>query len=102
VVCMSLSDLKLQLSEPCRRHSVRSLAVFGSVSRGQETPESDMDFLVRFQDMPPGEYARHYFELLHGLEDTLGRPVDLITAGSVKRESLKRSIEEEAIILYEA
>jgi hypothetical protein len=99
---MFLSDLKTQLREPCRRHSVRRLQVFGSVSRGLETPESDVDFLVQFQDMPPGEYARQYFALLHGLEDTLGRPVDLITAGSVKRESLKRSIQKEAIVLYEA
>jgi len=99
---MSLSDLKIQLRGPCRHHSVSRLQVFGSVSRGLETPDSDVDFLVQFQDMPPREYARHYFELLHGLEDVLGRPVDLITTGSVKRESLKRSIQEEAIVLYEA
>ena len=99
---MSLSDLKIQLSEPCRCHSVRRLQVFGSVSKGLETPESDVDFLVQFQDMPPAAYARHYFALLHGLEDALGRPVDLITTGSVKRESLKRSIQEDAVVLYEA
>ena len=68
---MSLSDLKIQLRGACRHHSVRRLQVFGSVSRGLETSDSDVDFLVQFQDMPPGEYARHYFALLHGLEEIL-------------------------------
>ncbi|MDD5201438.1 MAG: nucleotidyltransferase family protein [Terrimicrobiaceae bacterium] len=99
---MSPFDLTNQLGEQCKRHSVKRLQIFGSASRGEENSASDVDLLVHFEDMPPGEYARHYFELLHELEDTFGRSVDLVTPGFLKRPSLKRNIQKEAVILYEA
>jgi len=37
---MSLAELKEVLSGPCRRHPVRSLRVFGSVARGENTMSS--------------------------------------------------------------
>jgi hypothetical protein len=32
----------------CRRRGIVRLALFGSVSRGQERPDSDIDLLVEF------------------------------------------------------
>ena len=52
--------------------------------------------------MPPGKYASHYFELLHELQDAVGTEVDLLTPGSVTRPSLKRNIQEESVLVYEA
>jgi len=55
--------------------------VFGSVARGDETPTSDIDFLVEFE---PGSSL---FDLLHiseELEALLGMPVDVVSAGGLK------------------
>jgi hypothetical protein len=99
---MSLAELKEVLSGPCRCHPVRSLRVFGSVARGEASPGSDLDLLVQFEDMPPSEYATHYFGLLHELQDAVGTEVDLLTPGGVTRPSLKRNIHEESVLVYEA
>jgi predicted nucleotidyltransferase len=99
---MSLAELKEVLSGPCRRHPVKSLTVFGSVARGEASETSDLDLLVQFQEMPPVEYARHYFDLLHEIEDAVGSEVDLLTHRSVKRPSLEKNIREQGIMVYEA
>ena len=99
---MSLAELKEVLLGPCRRHPVRSLRVFGSVARGEASQGSDLDLLVQFEEMPPVEYATHYFGLLHELQDALGTEVDLLTPGGVTRPSLKRNIHEESVLVYEA
>jgi len=99
---MSLAELKAVLSGPCRRHPVRSLRVFGSVARGEASQGSDLDLLVQFEDMPPAEYATHYFGLLHELQDAVGTEVDLLTPEGVTRPSLKRNIQEESVLVYEA
>jgi len=99
---MSLAELKEVLAGPCRRHPVRSLRVFGSVVRGEASQGSDLDLLVQFEDMPPAEYATHYFGLLHELQDAVGTEVDLLTPGGVTRPSLKRNIHEESVLIYEA
>ena len=99
---MSIAELKQVLLEPCRKHSVKRLTVFGSVARGSDSNGSDLDLLVQFEEMPASQHASHYFDLLHELEDATGRPVDLLTSGSVTRSSLKRSISEEGILVYEA
>ena len=64
-----------------RRHRGRSVAVFGSVARGDESATSDIDFLVEFE---PGSSL---FDLLHlskELETQLGVPVDVVSAGGLK------------------
>jgi len=99
---MVLAELKEVLSGPCRRHSVRRLRVFGSVARAEAKPGSDLDLLVEFEEMPPAEYASHYFDLLHELQDAVGTGVDLLTPGSVTRASLRKNIHEDSILLYEA
>lgn len=64
-----------------RRHRGRSVAVFGSVARNEESATSDIDFLVEF------EAGSSLFDLLHmseELEALLGVPVDVVSAGGLK------------------
>jgi predicted nucleotidyltransferase len=99
---MSLAELQSVLTAQCQRHPVKSLRVFGSVARGDNKKGSDLDLLVQFEDLSATDYARHYFGLLHDIEDAVGCEVDLLTPYSVKRNSLKRNIQEEGIVVYEA
>ena len=61
-----------------------------------------MDLLVQFEEMSPADYAAHYFDLLHELQDAVGGEVDLLTPASVTRPSLERHIREEGVLIYEA
>ncbi len=92
-----------ELAELCRRHHVRRFELFGSAAAGRFDPtRSDLDFLVEFQDLPPSEYARSYFGLLHALEDLFERPIDLVTARSLTNPYLLREIERDRTVLYAA
>lgn len=75
-----LTTLRDLLPELHDRHGVASLAVFGSRTRDDATPESDLDLLVTF-DRPIG-----LFEFI-GLEQELGErfgcKVDLLTPNSI-------------------
>jgi hypothetical protein len=46
--------------------------------------QSDMDFLVEFDPLPPGGYADAYFGLLESLEALCGSPVDLVVASAIR------------------
>jgi predicted nucleotidyltransferase len=76
-----------------REFGVRSLAVFGSVSRGEAREQSDVDLLVEFAG-PPSFDA--YLGLNLYLEDLLRRKVDLVTTSSLK-PAFRTRVEREAI-----
>jgi len=59
-----------------RQRGAKSLAVFGSLARGEATPASDIDLLVEF-DRPVGLFE--FIRLKLYLEDLTGRGVDLVT-----------------------
>jgi hypothetical protein len=56
------------------KHGAYNVRVFGSVVRGEATPESDIDLLI---DMEEGRSAFEFVDLIHELAETLGRPVDV-------------------------
>lgn len=76
-----------------RRFGVRSLRLFGSVARGDNAEDSDVDFLVDFEEAPT---FSGYMKLRIFLEDLLGNDVDLITEAGL-RESVRPYVEREAI-----
>lgn len=72
------------------RYGVKSLALFGSVARGESRPESDVDLLVEFE-RPIG---LKFFELIDYLEQLLGCSVDLGTPQSLKPRLRERVLAE--------
>ncbi len=75
------------------RYHVESLFVFGSVSRGEEQAESDIDILVNYREKP-GIFD--FLRLKNYLETIIGRSVDLVTESALKKQ-LKNEILQEAI-----
>ena len=74
---------------------VKAIGVFGSVARGEASPDSDVDIVVDFhEDSIPGLFA--FVHLKRHLEEVLGQPVDLVTPGSPNRRVNKR-VESEAV-----
>jgi hypothetical protein len=62
------------------RHGASNLRVFGSVARGEERPDSDIDLLV---DLAEERGFRDYLALAEDLERLLHRKVDLVLARSL-------------------
>ena len=63
------------------RHGVRVLGVFGSVARGEDRPDSDVDLLVV---LPGGMGLFAVTRVQNELEALLGSPVDLIPESGLK------------------
>jgi predicted nucleotidyltransferase len=77
------------------RHHGRSIAIFGSVARGEERSGSDIDFLVELEpDARPVEILSIAVEL----EEALGVKVDVGTAASL-RERVRDEVLAEAVSL---
>ena len=66
-----------------KKFGIESLAVFGSMARGDDHEDSDVDILVRFDG--PTTF-RGYMGLKIALEDLLGRRVDLATLDTLRPE----------------
>jgi len=72
-----------------------NVRVFGSVARGEETPQSDIDFLV---DMQPGRSLLDLGGLLYDLQELLQFDVDAATENGL-RPRIKEGILKEAVAL---
>ena len=63
-----------------RAHKAEKLWVFGSCARKEETPESDVDFLVEFGE---GSSLLSHFHLNNALRDLFGRKVDVVSTRGI-------------------
>lgn len=70
-----------KLRDILARHGLSHARVFGSVARGEETAESDVDLLV---DVAPGVGLLGLARCERELEALLGVPVDLVPAHDLK------------------
>ena len=92
-----------EIAALCRRFRVRRLELFGSAATGSFNPaSSDLDFLVEFADLRQGEWADTYFGLKEGLEELLGRPVNLVMPSAVTNPYLLQAIDASRTELYAA
>jgi len=77
------------------KHEVRRASVFGSYARGDEGDDSDIDLLV---DLPDEYSLLDVASLKVGLEEELGRSVDLVEYGNIKSNIRDRVLKDEKII----
>ena len=88
-----------RIAEICGRYGIARLDVFGSVSRGEAAPGSDVDVLY---ELAPGARLGWDIEsLADELAAVLGRPVDLVSRKAL-HERLRASVLAEARVLYAA
>ena len=89
------------LAQLCRRCGIRRLSLFGSVLKGTDRPDSDVDLLVEFEpDAKPS-----FFDLAD-IEQELsallaGKRVDLRTAPELSRY-FRDQVLREAEVQYES
>jgi len=74
------------------RYGARRIRVFGSVARGEERPDSDVDFLV---DFPRGyDLFAQRLPLAEGLAALVGRRVELVPEHELNRHIRDRVLNE--------
>jgi uncharacterized protein len=93
---VSVLDIVLQRADRIRAialaHGARNVRVVGSVARGTEREDSDVDLLVSFD---PGVGLLEHAKLVLELEQLLGRKVDVASERAM-RPAVRRSLEGDA------
>jgi predicted nucleotidyltransferase len=87
-----LSSRRAEILAVVRRHHGRSVAVFGSVARGEDRPGSDIDLLV---ELEPRSSLLDVARISDDLTELLERRVDVVSRGAltdrddhIRREAL--------------
>lgn len=78
---MSTQAMTQEIAEYFKTQPVLKAWLFGSFARGEETPRSDVDILVKLDQTKP--VGIRFFRMWGDLERLLGRKVDLVTEGSL-------------------
>ncbi len=84
----------------CESHSVEKLYLFGSATNDTFSKKSDIDFLVRFQNIDLSIYFTNYLGLKEKLKALFKRDVDLVEEQTLKNPILIKSINRSKKLIY--
>lgn len=88
----AIKILKEHKSELQQKFPLKTIALFGSYARNEQTNDSDIDVLVEFSEPVGIEFV----DLVIELENIFQKPVDLVTRNGLKSE-LKSFVEGDLI-----
>ncbi len=98
---MNISEKNLTIIKKlCSKYNVKRFSVFGSVLRDDFKIESDIDFVVDFNENDPIKYTDLYFQLKESLEKTLNRQIDLIEERGIKNSFFRKELDQSKVIIY--
>jgi len=92
---------KKELVALARRWRIEELAVFGSVTRDDFGPHSDIDLLVTFERGSTWSLW-DFIDLKEQLEILFGRPVDLVEKQALRNPYRRQHILSTARVVYAA
>lgn len=75
-----VEERRADIKAAVAHHRGLAVAIFGSVARGEEHPQSDLDFLVEFE---AGSSLFDLVRLGDDLRVLLGRSVDVVSLGGL-------------------
>jgi predicted nucleotidyltransferase len=98
-----IKSQQTKIVEICQQYKVKKIELFGSAAGDNFDPkQSDLDFLVQFQQMPPVEYANNFFGLRTALQNLFNRSIDLVELNSIRNPYFLQAIESKRVVLYAA
>ena len=95
-----LDETREQIVHLCEKYGVKELYVFGSVVREDFGEQSDIDLAVVFSRTAVAGSFDQYFDFKSELEQSLGRPVDLVCDASVRNSIFRRELDETKRLIY--
>ena len=96
---MSSNVMIETISDYFKTQPVLKAWLFGSYARGEENANSDVDILVAFDDNVKVSLLKHAI-MADELEKMLGRPVDLVTDGTLLPFAVD-SVSRDKQLIYE-
>ena len=89
IIKNNLTEIKRLLT----KYKVKRAYAFGSVCTEKFNKESDIDFLIAFQEgMEPIERGENWWTLLYALRDLFKRDVDLIAEDTLRNPYFIKSV----------
>ena len=96
---MSSNVMIKTISDYFKTQPVLKAWLFGSYARGEENADSDIDILVTFDNNAKVSLLKHAI-MADDLEKILGRPVDLVTDGTLLPFAVN-SVSRDKQLIYE-
>ena len=98
---MSLIERNIDgIKRLCNDHAVAKLSVFGSVLIDRFNDDSDIDFLVSFDNVPIEDYADNYLQLSMALSQLLGREIDLVEDKAIRNPIFRSNVDRTKVQIY--
>lgn len=98
MISVTIQNMIPLIQDYLRTQPIERAYLFGSCSRGEETPSSDLDLMVDMTD--DGHMGLAFFGMMVDLEDILHRPVDIVRRGNLLPFA-NASAEQDKILIYE-
>jgi len=93
---MTSQDMEKSLVSILQRHDATRIAIFGSRSRGEARPDSDLDVLVTFSTT---KSLLALVSIERELSESLGLKVDLLTEPSISPHLIDRIKAEQKVLV---
>ena len=90
-----LRRMKADIYRIARKHNAEKVYVFGSCARKEETPESDIDLLVEFNNASIFDHIRLEEEMAKLLQTS----VDIVSLKALKQDSFGLQVRREMVLL---
>lgn len=90
-----------QLAQLCKQHKVRELYIFGSILTDHFNEDSDVDFLVQFDNVDILDYFDNYMDFKENLEKLFSRSVDLLENQAIRNPIFRKIVDRDKQIIYE-
>jgi len=88
---------KDEIKDLLKRNNVTMLGLFGSYARGEESEESDLDFIIKFSK---NNGLLALIKLKRELSEILGKKVDLLTERSISPYIRKNIMNDLKVIFW--
>lgn len=84
-----------------KKHKIEKVYLFGSVLTTKYSKDSDIDFLIKFQDsLNPLEKGELWWSLHDTLRQFFNREIDIVTESSLKNPYFIKEIEKTKQLIY--
>ena len=91
---LTIKEIRTRIKPVMAKHNIQEVYLFGSYSRGEANPNSDVDLFCERGDV---ETLFQKAAIIRELEEALGKKVDFITIGSTMDDYFKEQLQEDML-----
>lgn len=100
MISQEVKDMIPKIQRFCVNQPIKKAWLFGSCSRGEETPDSDIDILVEYDRLNERISLMRMAGMMLSLEDLLHRKVDMVESDRLLPFALD-SVNQDRLLVYE-